>query len=195
MPTELELLQKIAENTSGGQPLFVALVAGGSAIAGSLLTGILSYIGIRHTIASQNEIERAKLQASIVTAERLRWLQDLRNKVAAFYANIEMQLSHLKRPVTETKAAEFQELLDRFSESVMKDCYSIFPMLDREKDHQRELHDALNETLTFAKKTFAKKTFAPLQFDVEEIKLIKSKAFDALEAIGRKAWTKVQKLQ
>jgi hypothetical protein len=195
MPTEIELLQKIAENTSSSQPLFVALVAGGSAVAGSLLTAVLSYFGIRHTIASQNSIERAKLQASVVTAERLRWLQDLRGKVAAFYANIEMQLSHLRRPVSPTKATEFQNLLDEFSKDVMKDCYAMLPMLDRDKEHQRELHLALNETLAFVKATVAQKTYDPLSFDLKEITSIKSKAFDALEAIGRKAWTKVQKLQ
>lgn len=104
MPTELELLQKIAENTSNSS-MHIALVAGGSAVAGALASALLSYFGIVRTIRAQTLIERQKLQATVVTTERLRWLQDLRAKVAAFYAQIEMQLSHLERPVSAVQAA------------------------------------------------------------------------------------------
>ncbi len=73
MPTELELLQKIVENTASDSSLEVAWVAGGAAIAGALAASVLSYFGIRHTIKSQHAIEQQKLQATIVSAEKLRW--------------------------------------------------------------------------------------------------------------------------
>lgn len=45
MSTELELLQKIVENTAGDSSLRIALVAGGSAVAGALASALLSYLG------------------------------------------------------------------------------------------------------------------------------------------------------
>lgn len=133
MPTELELLQKIAENTSSNTSMHIALVAGGSAVAGALASALLSYFGIVRTVRAQTLIERQKLQATVVTTERLRWLQDLRAKVAAFYAQIEMQLSHLERPVGAIQAAKYQETLDALSMEVMSQCYASFQCLTQQK--------------------------------------------------------------
>lgn len=195
MPTELELLQKIAENTSSNSSMHVALVAGGSAVAGALASALLSYFGIVRTVRSQTLIERQKLQATVVTTERLRWLQDLRAKVAVFYAQIEMQLSHLERPVYAPQGAKYQETLDSLSMQVMSQCYAIFPMLDTEKEDQKTLRSALDSSLSFAKDRFAEKTNHALQIDMAPFASLKAEAFGALEAIGRKAWKKVQSLE
>ncbi len=195
MPTELELLQKIAENTSSNSSMHTALVAGGSAVAGALASALLSYFGIVRTIRAQTLIERQKLQATVVTTERLRWLQDLRAKVAAFYAQIEMQLSHLERPVSAVQAAKYQETLDALSMEVMSQCYAIFPMLDTAKEHQCKLRSALDSSLTFVRARFAEKTNAEMQIDMAPFAKLKADAFGALEEIGRKAWKKVQALE
>lgn len=193
MPTELELLQKIAENTSSNSSMHIALVAGGSAVAGALASALLSYFGIVRTIRAQTLIERQKLQATVVTTERLRWLQDLRAKVAAFYAQIEMQLSHLERPVSAT--AKYQETLDALSMEVMSQCYAIFPMLDTAKEDQSKLRSALDASLTFARARFAEKTNEEMRIDLAPFANFKDDAFSALEEIGRKAWKKVQALE
>src|SRR5580704_8770266 len=91
MPTELELLQKIVNNTASDSSLRVALVAGGSAVAGALASAILSYFGIRHTVRAQAQIEKQKLLATVITTERLRWLQDIRLRLSNVYAKMDMQ--------------------------------------------------------------------------------------------------------
>ena len=130
-----------------------------------------------------------------MTTERLRWLQDLRAKVAAFYAQIEMQLSHLERPVGADQSAKYQDMLDKFSFDVMTECYAIFPMLDTEKEDQAKLREALDSSLCFAKERFAEKTLYALKIDMAPFAQLKVTAFGALEEIGRKAWKKVQALQ
>jgi len=195
MPTELELLQKIAENTASNSSMHIALVAGGSAVAGALASALLSYFGIVRTIRAQTLIERQKLHATVVPTERLRWLQDLRAKVAAFYAQIEMQLSHLERPVSAIQAAKYQETLDTLSMEVMSQCYAIFPMLDTAKEDQSKLRSALDSSLTFARARFAEKTNEGMRIDIAPFAKLKAEAFGALEEIGRKAWKKVQALE
>lgn len=194
MATEIELLQKIAENSASSSPLNVALVAGISAIAGALASAILSYLGIAKTVNFQTQIERQKLQAAVVTAERLRWLQELRLKVSTFYAQIEMQISHLERPVG-ADAQKYQEMLDAFSLQVATQCYAIFLMLDKEKTEQAALYEALDGSLSFVRMLFSQKGHASLPVDKEPFAELKRVAFDALEGIGRKAWKKVQSLQ
>jgi hypothetical protein len=195
MPGELELLQKIAENTGSNSSMHIAFVAGGSAVAGALVSAVLSYFGIVHTIRAQTLIERQKLQASVVTTERLRWLQDLRSKVAAFYARIEMQLSHLERPVNVVQSDKYQETLDALSMEVMSQCYAIFPMLDTEKEEQSRLRSALDSSLIFARARFAEKTYDEMRIEMVPFAALKVEAFSALEEIGRKAWKKVQALE
>lgn len=195
MPSELELLQKIAENTGSNSSIHIALVAGGSAVAGALASALLSYFGIVRTIRAQSLIERQKLQASVVTTERLRWLQDLRSKVAAFYAQIEMQLSHLERSVHPVQSAKYQETLDSLSMEAMSQCYAIFPMLDTTKEDQGKLRSALDSSLSFAKARFAEKTHDEMQIEMTPFVAMKLEAFTALEEIGRKAWKKVQALE
>ena len=195
MSSELELLQKIAENTGSTSSIHIALLAGGSAVAGALASAFLSYLGIVRTIRAQTLIERQKLQATVVTTERLRWLQDLRSKVAAFYARIEMQLSHLERPVNAIQAARYQEALDALSMEVMSQCYAIFPMLDTEKEDQNKLRSALDSSLSFANARFSEKTHDEMQIDMVPFATLKVDAFSALEEIGRKAWKKVQALE
>lgn len=194
MQTEIELLQRIAENTSSNSSMSVALAAGGAAFAGTLISALLSYFGIARTIRAQTLIERQKLQATVVTAERLRWLQDLRGKVAAFYAQVEVQMSHLERPISAIHSKELQEEIDSISMEVMSSCYAILPMLDSANAEQSKLRSALNDSLTFAKAKLSEKTHERLSIDMSPFARQRTEAFGALEEIGRKAWKKVQAL-
>lgn len=197
MSNLIQLLQQVADNTAKDDSLWIAAVSGGSAILGAMVSAIFSYCTTNRTIKFQNDIEDKKLKATIITAERIRYLQDLREKVAEFYTQLDMQISHLQRPVNTDPQSrtEYQELLDKFSIESMRKCYAIFPMLIREKDEQKELYFALNESLELARSYFKQKGHEPLEIDMTQYAAIKTKAFIALEAIGIKAWKKIKKLK
>jgi hypothetical protein len=194
MATEIELLQQIAENTSDGSPLRVALVAGGSAVAGALLTAVLSYFGIRHTIRSQHAIEQQRLQATIVSAERLRWLQDIRFRMAGVYAKMDMQFNLLKRPVSEPQRSAKQSELDELSTDVMVQVNLIHLMLNPAKPAQAKLRNALQTNQAFLAAHFGDPHQAKTESSFLAYQQIKQEAFDALTEIGVETWKQVKAL-
>ena len=192
----LPLLQQIADNTARDDSLWIAIVAGASGILGAVLSGIIAYLAARSSLLAQAKTERKKLKATVVSTERLRWLQDLRNKTADFYTQMDMQLTHLERPLQLPNANALQDLLDKYSEQAVSLSHSIFPMLNTTKEHQRELWHAINNTLGFMGNVIsAKKSTAPMQINKQPYAALKTEAFTALEGIGVKAWHKVQKLK
>lgn len=195
MPTELELLQKIVDNTSGNSSLQVAWVAGGSAVAGALLTAVLSYFGIRHTIKSQHAIEQQKLQATIISAERLRWLQDIRARMADVYAKMDMQFNLLQRPVSAPNQATRQQELDDLSREIMVQVNIIHLMLNPQKDAQAKLRDSLQINQQFLSAHFSNPHQATTASSYSAYQQIKQGAFDALTEIGVETWRQVKSLQ
>jgi len=204
MGDALPLLKQIAENTASHQLTWiVAAITGGTAILATLITGAFAYATTKRTITHQKDAEYKKLEASILTeeaklkanilaTERLRWLQDLRGKFADLYANLDMQLSHLQRP----GQAEQQEQLDKLSADIMLRVNSVLVMLNKTKPHQGDLYAALNEAQRFVLEVFARKRpGAPTPVDKAKYADIKQKAFDAVEAIGARAWRKVKTLE
>lgn len=194
MATELELLQQIAENTSDGSPLRVAWVAGGSAVAGALLSALLSYFGIRETIKSQYAIEQQRLQATIVSAERLRWLQDIRARLAGVYAQMDMQFNLLQRPVSESHRSARQNDLDELSKEIMAQVNIIHLMLNPGKPAQAKLRDSLQANQTFLAVHFAQPEEAKTESSFIAYQAIKQSAFDAITEIGVETWRQVKAL-
>ena len=193
MPTELELLQRIVENTASSSSLEIAWVAGGSAIAGALATAVLSYFGIRHTIKSQHAIEQQKLQATIVSAERLRWLQDIRGRMADVYAKMDMQFSLLQR--LNPTASVIQQELDDLSKDIMVQVNIIHLMLNPERAAQAKLRQSLQQNLEFLSAHFSDPQKAATQSSYTEYLRIKQGAFDALTEIGVETWRQVKALE
>ncbi|MCE1177223.1 MAG: hypothetical protein LWW76_08920 [Burkholderiales bacterium] len=189
------LLQQIVDNTASDDSLWIAAVSGSAAILGALVSALFSYCTTERTIKFQNKIEHKRLKATIITAERLRYLQDLRTLVAELYTQMDMQLSHLQRPVNPTQQTQYQQVLDDFSMEIMSKCHAIFPMLNRGEEDEKELHEALNESLALMQSYFAQKTHAALVIDMALYSALKTQAFNSLEAIGIKIWAKVQSLE
>lgn len=194
MPTELELLQQIAENTANGYAMHIAWVAGGSAVAGALLTALLSYFGIRHTVKSQYVIEQQRLQATIVSAERLRWLQDIRARLADVYSKMDMQFNILQRPVSESDPSMKQKELDELSKEIMTQVHIIHLMLNPEKPAQAKLRDSLHSNQTFLSAHFMQPEQAKTESSFIAYQKIKQDAFDALTEIGTETWRQVKAL-
>lgn len=195
MPTQLELLQRIAENTCNSSPLLVAWVAGGSAVAGALLTALLSYFGIKHTIKSQFAIEKQKLQANLVSAERLRWLQDIRSRLADVYAKMDIQFNLLQRPSTEHDQAARQSELDELSNTIMVQVNIIYLMLNPKKAAQAKLRNSLQANQQFLAAHLSHPEQANTESSFTAYRDIKQGVFDALTEIGVETWRQVKALQ
>ena len=192
--SELELLQEIARNTSRVSPLYVAVVAGGSAVAGALVTALLSFLGIRLTVKSQSEIEQLKLHATIVSAERLRWLQDIRSRLSSVYAKMDMQFNLLQRPALPSMYSARQQELDTLSAQIMEQSNIIYLMLNPAKPAQATLRDSLQLAQKFLLAHFAQLEQAKSESSFTAYQQIKQGAFDALTSIGTETWRQVKEL-
>ena len=102
---------------------FWNIVAG--TVIGAAIGAILLYRGSAKQVEATNKVEEKKLQANIVTTERLRWLQELRLKSSEFYANLDMHYNLLKRPINPQQDPNFQIQLDEISKKAMIQCNQI----------------------------------------------------------------------
>lgn len=89
---------------------------------------------------------------SIITTERLRWLQELRSRGSEFYANLDMHYSLLKRPFNPQINPEHQEQGDNIAQVVMFQCNQIMVLLNPAKPTQLTVIKACNEALSFFSK-------------------------------------------
>lgn len=187
MATELELLQQIANNTSGNASLWVAAIAAGSAVLGAAMATWVGYLTLRANLT----VEMKKLETGLITAERLRWLQDLRHRLAQVYRQIDMQYNLLKRPAT----SEMQEMLDNLSSEVMEQCNVMTLMLNPNKEGQAALRDSLQKATAFLLECFNQRNGGETAFDDRQYTSIKQEAFDAMTSIGIITWRRIKRLE
>ncbi len=155
MSEELQLLQKIADNTAQSDSMAIAFIAASAGVLGAGLTVLGNHVMSRMT----SRTEEKRLRASIVTAERLRWLQDLRQRLARFYVQLDMQYNFLKRsvPATSEGKIEYQKQLDEFSSEVNEQCNIITLMMNPERPEQNNLKTALHNALFFVSQCVQKR--------------------------------------
>jgi hypothetical protein len=203
----LELLQKIADNTAQSDSIKIAIIAAAAALFGALLTVLGNYVMARMT----RETEEKRLRASIVTAERLRWLQDLRQRLAHFYRQLDMQYNFLKRPAGATDEGKkaYQKQMDDFSNDVNEQCNIITLMMNPAKPDQNDLKSALHEAIGFLNHCVQKRNaitsgaadliipISPreIDFNTPAYTEIKRKAFDSLTKIGIVTWNQIKDLK
>lgn len=201
-----QLLQQIANNTAHSDSMWVAIIAGGAGVFGACIPALLNYFASNRA----QEMEEKRLRAGIVTAERLRWLQDVRQRLARFYVQLDMQYNFLSRPVPQTPEAkiEYQKQFDEFSNEVNEQCNIITLMMNPEKPEQNSLKLALQKALVFITECITRRNLivsasaslvlpvspAAIQFDRDEYTKIKIEAFDSLTQIGITTWERIKGL-
>ena len=147
----------------------------------------------------------------MVTAEHLRWLQDIRQRLARFYVQLDMQYNYLKRPIPQTPEAktDYQRQLDVFSNEVNEQCNIITLMINPQKPDQNNLKSALQESIIFIRGCVQKRNAIiagmsglilglnddSIQFDELAYRKIKTKAFDSLTNIGIETWGRIKELE
>lgn len=191
----MQLLQQIADNTASDNSLWIAVVSGGAAVLGAGVTAIFSYFVSKKTAESQQQIESKKLHATIITTERLRWLQDIRQRLSHLYTQIDMQYNHLKRPIQPGQQANAQAEFDKFSMEIMEQTNNITLMLNPSDPNQGKLAQSLQDKQTFLLQCFTQRSAGTVQFNDPQYAAIKQAAFDALIGIGSETWKQIKGLE
>ncbi|MEL7613209.1 hypothetical protein AAGW18_11960 [Vreelandella titanicae] len=189
--TEIELLQQIADNTSTDTNLWVAVIAASAAISGAIVTGLLQYFTESKRAKRAYKLEEKKLRANIVATERLRWLQDVRERLSKLYTHLDMQYSFLKRP---GNPAQLQETLDEYSFVVMQEIHHISLLLNPEKPDQKKLKRALAVKQKILLQCFSRKSQQLTQIHDKRYALVKNIAFNSLTTIGERTWRQIKDL-
>lgn len=189
--TEIDLLQKIVDNTSSNTNLWVAVIVASAAISGAIVTGLLQYFTESKRGQRAYELEEKKLRANIVATERLRWLQDVRERLSRLYTHLDMQYSFLKRP---GNPPQLQQTLDDYSFVVMQEVHHISLLLNPDKPDQRKLKRALALKQKILLKCFVRKSQQLRQIHDRRYTLVKNIAFNSLTAIGVRTWRQIKEL-
>jgi len=180
-----ELLNQIIEQTKpDNQILWIAVITSLSTLLAAGIGGALLYKGTLNQIA----VEEKKLKASIVTTERLRWLQDLRRQSCEFYANLDMHYNLLKRTTSN------QEKMDEYAEKVMVQSNMICTMLNPERTYQAAMRQSSQEALEHVLNCVGLKNQGSLNFDDDVYSRVKNTFFDSLTKVGTETWNQVREL-
>lgn len=143
----------------------------------------------------QADLEYRKLHAAHVTAERLRWLQDLRLRAAQMFRDLEEQvdLSRRPRPIDRAGCEAIQKRLDELSDRVLLEANVVWLMLNPKKAEQFALRKAISDAQSFVLSLGTAEGAASA--DIEDYRNCKQSAVDALTAIGVVTWQKVKGLK
>jgi len=190
-----EILNQIAEQTKpDNKVIWIAAITSISTLIAAGVGAILLYKGTLNQIKATSDVEEKKLKASIVTTERLRWLQDLRQQSSEFYANLDMHYNLLKRSVPEEEIAKNQEKMDKFAEKVMVQSNAIYTMLNPKREHQNVMRESSNQALEHVLKCVEMRNQGNLNFSDNAYQEIKNRFFGSLTEIGTETWNQVRDL-
>lgn len=197
MPEAMELLKQIAKNTGSYSTMtvLIALITAVSTLSAAAITAYMTYRYNKNKDEISKDIELKKLKAGIVTVERLRWLQELRDKASSFYANMDMQYNLLKRPSKLPQNQNYQTESDILSKEIMKQCNNIIFLLNPKREDQKKLRESTDGALAFFLQCVQQRNTGQLSFNDIKYTEIKGTFFDSLTSIGIETWGKIKELQ
>lgn len=183
-----------SSNVSTGSSTLIALISAAAGVFGAAAGGLSSYLVARQKAKSDLELETKRLQANLVATERLRWLQDIRERFSNLYKQLDMQYNFAKRPVAPGDIATIQKQLDEMSSEIIEQCNMITLMLNPAKPDQAKLYDALQLVLGFIVRVFQQTPARITDLDDLEYARYKQAAFDAMTSLGVETWRQVKSL-
>ncbi|WP_299729198.1 hypothetical protein [uncultured Endozoicomonas sp.] len=175
--------------------VWVAAVSAAAAILGATVSAIISYLVTGRTINSQERLEQKRLRASIVTNERLRWLQDIRIRLSELYVKLDSQYTLIKRPLEAASAQAIQVMLDEYSAEIMLETHMITLMLNDKDQEQIALKSELQAALSFMQDCFQQTRQEEQSFDDGQYAIIKERIFKLATLIGSETWSQISNLE
>lgn len=191
MPQSMQIVYETCKAVSSSD-WWVPVISGLSAILGAAVVAWANFVTTKRTAETSQAIEVRKLRVSLVTSERLRWLQDLRNRMSNLFVDLDTQRDLIRRPVSEQMRSQVQKELDGISRRVMVELNNITLMLNPAKPDQAKLRNTLQEILGLVMQGQGAELHAAT---AEQYRQLKTSAFDFLTAIGVVAWSKIQELE
>lgn len=189
------ILQQIADNTASDNAVWVAAVSGGAAVLGATVSALVSYFVTKRSTKAQQEIENKRLRATIVTSERLRWLQDIRGRLAELYKHLDMQFNLIQRPLGNMTQQQMQDMLDDYSGQIMTDVHMITLMLNDKDQEQIDLRQELQNVLAFMQACFSQTTASAQTFNTLQYAQMKTNIFNLATIIGSETWKQISNLE
>ncbi|MFP2405431.1 hypothetical protein ACLEVJ_21230 [Enterobacter ludwigii] len=193
-PPAITTVPSPSGNVPAGSSTLIALISAAAGVFGALAGGLASYLIAREKAKSDLELETKRLRANLVATERLRWLQDIRERLSKLYKQLDLQYNLLKRPMVPSESATKQQQLDVMSSEIMEQCHMITLMLNPAKPDQAELHDALQDALEFILTAFQLAAAGTKTFNDNEYARHKQAAFNAMTRLGVETWRQVKSL-
>jgi len=182
------------KNITDGSPTLIAIITAAAGIFGALSGGFASYLIARTKAKSDFELENKRLQANLIATERLRWLQDIRNRLSNLYVKLDMQYSFCKRTNYLISQTSIQKKLDEMSSEIMEQCNMITLMLNPNKPDQKILYNTIQDILNFMLVVFDNYSAGKIVFDDEVYLKYKTLAFEIMAKLGNETWTKIKSL-
>ena len=173
----------------------VAFISAAAGVLGALVGASAGFVTAWLKARSDRELETKRLRANLIAAERLRWLQDIRQRFSTLYQHLDMQYNVLKRPTNPQQQAATQQLLDEFSSTVISESNMITLMLNPEKPDQAALRNALDAAQHFMLAVFLQASAGITNFDDQQYRSLKQAAFDAMTRLGVQTWKQVKDLE
>jgi len=189
------ILQQIADNTATDNAVWVAAVSGGAAVLGAAVSALVSYFVTKRSTQAQQDIENKRLKATIVTSERLRWLQDIRGRLSMLYKHLDMQFNLIQRPLGNMTQQQMQDMLDDYSGQIMTDVNMITLMLNDKDKEQIDLRQELQNVLTFMQQCFSQTTANAQTFNTQQYAQMKTNIFNLATIIGSETWKQISNLE
>lgn len=168
----------------------VALISGAAGVLGAFAGAFASFLVARTKAKSDLELETKRLAANIVAAERLRWLQDIRQRLSTLFQQQDLQYNVLKRPT----GATTQQKIDEMSSEIMGQSNMITLMLNPNKPDQAALRNALQDSLKFMLSVFQQASSGSKTFNDAQYAAYKQAAFDTMTRLGVETWKQVKSL-
>lgn len=185
------LLQQIADNTSTDNSVWVASVSGGAAVLGATVSAFITFFITNRTIRSQKKIEDKRLKVNVVTTERLRWLQDIRERISDLYVQLDMQFSIIQQPIGNQTQQQIQSMLNQYSSKIMMQVNMITLMLNDKDTEQIDLRKELQNVLTFMQQCFSQTTSQAQTFNTQQYSAMKTTVFNLTTTIGSQTWKQI----
>ena len=140
----------------------------------------------------QERVETNKLKVSLVTAERLRWLQDLRTRVSTYYADAEQLTELLIVPVDAREERQRKIELNRLQRELRIAANNITLMLSPLDSEQQKLIDQIKSTRDHVSGYMSQEALQPQMGDIA---IDREEALASLTKVGSEAWRQVQALE
>jgi hypothetical protein len=198
MTEEIDLLREIAANTHTNTTIIIAAITALSTVAAASISAYLAYKFNMEKVVSDNTLALQKIHADIITAERLRWLKDIRAKFSKFTVETDKLLQEMVASFSKQSIEDRNVSIISMISAANEQCTDLQLLLNTEKKSQRDLFDLtekiINETSRCIDKwnehAFLHK--CAKGFDKKEYDGLKQKAFKAIESIGVETWKKIK---